>query len=186
MNRIQNAYLGVHALLATTALFSTEAARVAPEMGLTGKVALVHKKDHEGMLQIDAFTGAVLPEQHDRPEWADGLALAQLAERHTFYVNRLGPQYADEHKSPELYAFEDLGWLGVNMETQDEITIPADDEFRMDVVAQVLGIDRETGDVKAALTETEIARDDTRTDAEMRDLLESQKEGFAATGTNGG
>lgn len=154
--------------------------------GLTGKTAMVHKEGAEGILLIDALTGHVIPGQQDRPEWAEGLVLAQLAERHLFYTNRLGPQYADKHKAPELFAFEDIGWLGVDMATGDPIVSEASDEHRMNVVGTVLGIDRETGSVKGSLAEAEIARDDTRTEGELKDFRAAQDKGYKeAPGTNG-
>lgn len=189
MNRIRNAYLGTTGLMATAYLAAAEAIAAAPQpegAQYTGKKALVHKKDAEGALEIDAFTGFVIAGQHDRPEWADGLVTAQLVERHNYYLNRLGPKYAEEHKNPEVYAFEDLGWLGEYTDPSIEsderaFSLDADDEFRMEVVAQVLGIDRETGDIKGALAETEIASDQTRTDGEMADLAAStQGEGLKA------
>lgn len=154
-----------------------------PELGLSGRVAHVHKKDAEGMLMIDAFTGQVIPDQHDRPEWADGLVLAQLAERHTFYTTRLGANYADAHKDPEVFAFEDLGWLGLNMEDGEETVIAADNEFRMEVIANVLGIDRETGAIEGALAEAEVYADDTRSPAELAALEQAQATAFSKTGT---
>lgn len=183
-------------LLHTTALSLFAMAALAPEgassvataaeavgLGLTGKVALVHKADAEGMLQIDAFTGQVIPGQHDRPDWADGLVIAQLAERHIFYASRLGEKYADEHKSPEVFAFEDLGWLALDMNTGDEVALNADSEFRMEVMATVLEVDRESGNIKGVLAETEVSSDNTRSAAELAALEEAQQGRFAATGT---
>lgn len=175
--------LGMVAMAPEGASSGATTATEAVGLGLTGKVALVHKADAEGMLQIDAFTGQVIPGQHDRPEWADGLVMAQLAERHIFYASRLGEKYADEHKSPEVFAFEDLGWLALDMNTGDELTLDADSEFRMEVMGTVLGIDRETGDIKGVLAETEIASDQLRSAAELAALEEAQQGRFAATGT---
>ncbi|WP_269929987.1 hypothetical protein [Aminobacter sp. HY435] len=185
MKKLFHANLALFAAvaLAPEGLSSVAGASEAVALGLTGKVAFVHKKDAEGMLQIDAFTGQVVPGQHDRPEWADGLVLAQLAARHIFYASRLGEKYADAHKSPEVFAYEDLDWLGLDMETGDEITLEADSEFRMEVMSTVLDIDRETGDIKGVLAETEIASDHTRTAAELAALEEAQAARFAATGT---
>lgn len=187
-------------------LHSSTALLLAPEglsnvttMGLTGKVAHVHKKDADGMLAIDAVTGQVLPEQHDRPDWADGLVLAQLAERHIFYAAKLGEEgYTAEMRNPDIYAFEDLGWLAMKTDpeasTEDldaqgnivddaEYVRAADDEHRQTVIAAALGIDRETGDIENVLAEVEIASDQTRTAAELAALEEAQRDRFAATGT---
>lgn len=174
------------AIMAPEGGSSITGASDAVALGLTGKIAHVHKKDAEGMLAIDAFTGQVVPGQEDRPDWADGLVLAQLGERTIWYASRLGPKYADEHKSPEVFAFEDLGWLALDMETGEETVLQADDEFRMEVMAQVLGIDRSadaTGRVMNSLAEVEIANDRVREKAELDALDEAAAGRFAATGT---
>jgi len=126
------------------------AAKGAPLVGLTGKVVNVHKQGEEGMLAIDAYTGQVIMND-DTPEWAKdlGLVVAQLTERHVYYGHRLGKAYADEHQSPEIMAYEDLGWLCLvdnGTASPHEAVVPADDEFRMNVVAQVLGLDRNADD----------------------------------------
>jgi hypothetical protein len=180
LNKLLTAYLLASVALAPEGLSNTASDAVG--LGLTGKVAHVHKKDAEGMLAIDAYTGQVIPGQEDKPEWAEGLVLAQLAARHIFYASRLGAKYDDEHKSPEVYAYEDLDWLALDMETGDETEINADDEFRMEVMAGVLGIDRETGDIKGVLAETEVAMDYTRTDAEQQALEEAQAQRISAVG----
>lgn len=180
LKKLLTAYLLASVAFAPEGLSSTASDAVG--LGLTGKVAHVHKKDAEGMLAIDAYTGQVIPGQEDKPEWADGLVLAQLSERHIFYAARLGKKYAEEHKNPEVYAFEDLGWLALDMETGDETVLDADDEFRMEVIAAVLDIDRETGDIKGVLAETEVAQDFTRTLAEQQELEEAQAQRFAAAG----
>lgn len=126
------------------------AAKGAPVIGLTGKVVHVHKQGEEGMLAIDAYTGQVIMDA-DTPEWAkdQGLVMAQLTERHVFYAHRLGEAYATEHRQPDIMAFEDLGWLClVDNGTAEphEALVQADDEFRMNVVAEVLGINRDADD----------------------------------------
>lgn len=126
------------------------AAQGQPIIGLTGKVAHVHKQGEEGMLAIDAFTGQVIMDE-DTPEWAKdaGLVMAQLTERHVFYGKRLGDSYANEHQAPSVYAYEDLGWLClVDNGTAEphEAIVQADAEHRMNVVAEVLGINRDADD----------------------------------------
>lgn len=154
-------------------------------IGTTGQSAPVSKQDAEGLLMIDVGTGQVLPDQHDRPDWAEGLIMAELTERHTFYLNRLGPKYADEHKFPEVYAFEDLSWVALNPEDATEVELSADEEFRMTVIGEVLGVSTEVtddadadGKVKDALAEVDIGYDNTRTGAEMEAFEQSQAEGF--------
>lgn len=157
-------------------------------LGETGNVVGVHKRDAEGLLMIDAFTGKVISGQQDAPEWAEGLVLAMLSERHIFYSSRLGAEgYTADHRAPEVLAYEDLEWMALSPETGDEVVIQADDEFRMEVLAGALGVDRETGKVEGAITELLIARDDTRTGAEMQAFTDAQDQGAEAaqkTGTN--
>lgn len=158
-------------------------------IGDTGHTALVHRKDHEGVFQIDANTGRVITTHDDRPEWAYDLALAQLAERTLFYRSRLGEEaFTADMQRPEVFAFEDLGWLCENTdqnspEAGNEYVIEADAEHRMDVLASALGIDRETGEITGVKAEAEIVRDNYRSDEELQALAEAQAEGYAATGT---
>jgi len=120
----------------------------------SGLTSLVHKKDHEGTLQIDTHTGYILTPMDERPEWAEGLTLAQIAERHKFYGDRLKDHYTAEMAAPEVFAYEDLSWLGareypvdapyINPETGMEepfeaFIIDADEEHRQEVLANVLG-----------------------------------------------
>ncbi len=169
--------------------------------GNTGRKIAVHKKDHEGILEIDAMTGQVLPGQHDRPEWAEGLFIAQLTERHSYYLSRLGTSYPEEMKNPDLMAYEDLAWLGSDTKATDEETgedgkpfaIEADAEHRLDTVARILGIERDADKVEASdnagfeldsVVEVEIMADNTRTEAEQKAFIEAQEAGFKeATGT---
>lgn len=126
------------------------AAKGVPLVGLTGKTVHVHKQNEEGMLAIDAFTGQVIMGE-DTPEWAKelGLVVAQLTERHVFYGKRLGDDYVAQHQQPDILAFEDLGWLCLvdnGTVVPHEAIVQADDEFRMNVVAEVLGINRDADD----------------------------------------
>lgn len=105
------------------------------------RTILVHKNDAEGALIINALDGMIKQDPSERPEWADGLACALLAERHQFYTTRLGPDYAKSHAQPDLLAFEDLGWIGVDADG-NPVELEADSEHRMTVVAEVLGIIR--------------------------------------------
>jgi hypothetical protein len=148
----------------------------------TGKVAMVHKKDAEGSIEIDAQTGWVLTSKDERPEWAEHLVIAHLAERHQYYTNRLGKQYSGEHKNPDVFAYEDLAWSTVKdiavegQEGEETGLIDADAEFRMDVLAAVLGIDREEGTIENVLAEGEISMDQYRSDEEAALLEESQRQ----------
>jgi hypothetical protein len=105
--------------------------------GLDGKPVLVHKKGCEGALVIGSLSGRIIQPIMERPDWAEGLSVALLAERHEFYMSRLGIAPGE---SPML-EFEDLGWVGVNAEGE-AIELTADSEFRMDVLAETLGVIR--------------------------------------------
>lgn len=133
-----------------------------------GKTALVHKQDAEGSLTIDTATGFILTPMDERPDWAENLNIANTAERHMFYMERLAHKdaegnvtatlYTDEMKTPDVIAFEDLMWTGVreypadapyiNTETgapesHEVITVEPDFEFRQQVLSQVLDITSE-------------------------------------------
>jgi hypothetical protein len=164
---------------------ATNSTNVVP---LSERTIPVHKQDCEGVLYINAVTGLVQQPIEERPEWADGLACALTAERHGWYSSRLGAQYAAEHRHPEAYAYEDLGWLAIN-EEGEEFEIEADSEHRMEIIATVAGLDREEGTFTGAnLTEVELSLDRTREAGEVAALEKAQEEGFEAVrgdGTNG-
>lgn len=174
--------------------------------GNTGHQTIVHRKDHEGSLLIDTFTGQVLGhDQHGdtgKPDWAEGLTVAMLTERHVFYRSRLGSLYDTELAQPEVLAFEDLEWVGArplvdadgaptarwNDETQqfDEaelFVIEPDHEFRSEIVATKLGIigdiDLEEGTIANAIT-VEIANDVYRSQEELEALEAEQTAGYKA------
>lgn len=183
------------ALMAFALPAESASPQAAPQyLGDSGRVTPVHKKDAEGSILIDSFTGRIVTPTDELPEWAYGLAMAQLAERHAYYTQRLGQQYAKGHAVPELYAFEDLAWLGValedgqmlpdgtTLEAGDEYVLDADDEHRMEVLGTVLGIDRDAalmgaddGHIKGAIAEVAIAYDTARTDSEMEDFRQGQE-----------
>lgn len=146
----------------------------------------VLKDDHEGALLINAISGVVQQDPMERPEWADGLATALLAERHTYYSSRLGQQYADEHKEPEAFNFDDLGWIAVDAEGA-ELEMSASEEYRMEVIGAALGLDRENDTMAGTtLAEVELTLNRERTDGEVGALEETQREGFERkTGTEG-
>lgn len=153
----------------------------------TEPTKIVQRTDHEGVLQINAHTGLIVTPNDERPDWADGLACALLNERNEFYVQRLGAAYTDELRNPEALHYEDLGWVAVD-EAGDEVEIEADAEHRMQFIADLIGVDRETGEIKGTvLAETEIAMDRTRSPEELAAFEHSQEAGFQqATGTSGG
>ncbi len=181
-------------LRAEEANFSATGQQVTDfEVPLSGKVVPVHKQGEEGLLMIDAVSGWVIRGQEDRPAWSDGLITAILGERHIFYANRLGSAYTEDHKMPEVLAFEDLPWMALNMETGEQLAYEADAEFRMDVVAEVLGINRSIEgdhDIKGneRTVVAEISYDNTRTGEQMAAFTEAQGKHFedvSKTGTAG-
>ncbi|MBO6814539.1 MAG: hypothetical protein JJ891_06750 [Rhizobiaceae bacterium] len=110
-----------------------------------GKEVPVHKEGHEGVLMVDSLTGEVTTPTDQKPEWADGFAVALLAERTGYYESRLGTELSDELRSPEMFDADDLGWIGLDAEG-DEVEIEASGEKRMTLLAEELGVDRENLD----------------------------------------
>jgi hypothetical protein len=162
------------------------------------RTVLVHKKDAEGALIVNALTGQIAQPIDERPEWSEGLATALLGERLKFWGDRLGPQFTDELKFPQAIAFEDLGWLIVDEDGEVNET-EADAEFRMDLLASYHGIDRSAPEGSAesnfstgrgkVLAEVEIGMDRLRTGDEVSAMEKSQGEGFSEdrkTGTHEG
>ena len=169
-------------------------------MGDTGHHALVHKADAEGAITIDRFTGQIVTPLDERPEWAEELAVAQVAERHIFYTDRLGSLYTQDRQNPEIYAFEDLAWLGareypvdapyVNPETgetsdHEVLHFEADHEFRQQQLATVLGVEaevdqhgNETGSIVGAMAEAVISDDNLRTPEELEAIEKEQMAGY--------
>lgn len=163
----------------------------ATNLGLSGKTALVHKTGEEGGLLIDAFSGVVIPGQHDAPEWSSGFSCALLAERHGFYNQRLGEAYANEHQSPEAYNVDDLGWLALDDEGQ-EVEIDANLEYRQAVVKAVLveaGLIQDTDEAHMdeflGSVSAELSLDRERTQEEASAIEKAATSGFnpVKTGT---
>lgn len=172
-------------------------------LGKSGLEAIVHKQDHEAVITIDPMTGVILTPADERPEWAEELSLAQVAERHQFYSQNLGDNYTADMKMPGVLAFEDLGWLctrdlGVDANGEPNLivnsdgsednfelyTVDAELEHRNSVVAAANGyaFDHVSGEYNfgANAVEVAISRDDQRTPEELEALEASQQEGFKA------
>lgn len=113
----------------------------------------IHKANHEGAFHIDALTGQVVTPVDDRPDWAEGFAVALLGERTGWYEQRLGQHLPDSIRKPEMIDASDLGWIGFDHEGS-EVEIEADGDHRMDVLAGLLNIDREDFDGGALLENT--------------------------------
>lgn len=146
----------------------------------------VHKEGEEGVIALDGATGQIVSPVDSRPDWADGLAVGLLAERTKFYTERLGEEVAAPIVGAKAIAFQDLGWIGLNAD-QDEMELEADADFRADMIATVLKIDRENldEDTKAfgdTLAEIEVDRERTNwTQPEAQAFDEAQLKGFAGS-----
>lgn len=102
--------------------------------GLDGSPILVHKQNAEGGITVGSLSGRILTPLMERPEWTEGLAVAKLADRYSWYQTRLGKDVA----SDKIVAFEDLGWVCVDA-VGEEFETEADTEFRMNIVAEATG-----------------------------------------------
>lgn len=157
--------------------------RFTDEAGTDYSAAVIHNPGHEGALVLDKLTGVILTPIMERPEWADGLAVALLSEHRQFYLSRTG-----KYNEPDLYELQDLGFVGVN-EQGDEVEIYATHEFRMDRLNMLLGgvWNREEGltDIEGALAEQELALDHQRTEGEAGAMTEAGANLTERTGTKG-
>lgn len=150
-----------------------------PQTEQTHQVHAVHCPGHDGALMIDHETGVIVgPPLDERPEWAEGLAMALLHEHYRYYTLRTGPAYQE----PDVFAMGDLAWLGVDAEG-DEMEVPASDDVRQDRLASMLGIDRETGDIAGVLVEVEHSFDVLRAPEDIGAIAASQAEGFDSAQT---
>jgi hypothetical protein len=145
------------------------------------KAIIVHKAGDEGVMEVDALTGAIITQIDQRPEWSNGLAAALLQERHTFYETRFGKastQYSEVAKADAI-EYSDLGWIGVN-EDGDEVEIEASAEYRSEVVAKALGIDTIEGSLGDGVThEIEVdTKRNTMTQHEREVMERAQSQGF--------
>lgn len=158
-----------------------------------GSTTMVHKRDAEGVLLIDSLTGRITQPNDERPDWAEGLVQAELAERHQFYSSRLGSAYTPAQAGAEAIAFEDLAWMTVDEEGEIvEGGQSADMEFRMEIVAAAVGITRPdqigTEDMQVSgrvLAEYEINLDVERTAEEITAYQDAQREEFERTHATG-
>lgn len=118
---------------------------------VNGPAILVHKLNEPGALRIGSTTGIILSAPDERPDWAEGLAVAQVAERANFYLSRLGKLPND---TDGLIAFEDLGWVAIDAEGEG-IELEADSEYRMSAIAEALGVNRSADLSSTALDNTD-------------------------------
>lgn len=141
--------------------------------GNTHEVVVVHKRDHEGALMVERASGMIVTPLMERPDWAEGLAVALIVENLRYYQARTGPNYVE----PTVFDFADLGWIGVSHD-QEEVEIFADPEMRQERLAHLLHIDRETGDIAGAMAEVEHAFDQERSPEEAAAIEDAQEQGF--------
>ena len=111
---------------------------------MTNRIA-IHKAGLEGAFHIDALDGRVVTPVDERPDWAEGFAVALLGERWGWYEQRLGRNLPDSIRKPEMIDANDLGWIAFDHEGQ-EVEIEADSDHRMDILAGLLNVDREDFD----------------------------------------
>lgn len=150
----------------------------------------VHMEGAEGAIHVDAKDGRILTPVDERPEWAEGHAVALLGERVGWYEQRLCQPLPDNLRSPETVAYQDLGWIGVDAEG-DEVEIEADADYRMTMLSNALGVDREDYDdqkhFKNAIASAEVAHTYRDNQTDETTLAEAEGETFAekkaATGT---
>lgn len=149
------------------------------------KHIIIHKTNAEGLLLIDALDGSVITAPEERPDWAEGLAAAMLAERNGWYEKRLGKWLPDALRSPQSMNADDLTWIGVDHEG-DEVEIEASTEYRTDILATLLEIDTSAdsfelpvdGEVASALVDytymTAPTDEQTLAEAEAQDFGETE------------
>jgi len=141
----------------------------------------IHKAEHEGAFHIDALTGQVTTPVDERPEWAEGFAVALLGERTGWYEQRLGKELPESIRKPELIDASDLGWIAFDAEGS-EVEIEADSDHRMDVLAGILNIDREDFDgekeLQGTVAEAEVNHSYTTQPTEEATLEEVEGKSF--------
>lgn len=125
--------------------------RRKPSLG-ESRVKFVTRAGYEGSLALDESTGQLLTKHEQMPEWAEGLAVGQLAEQQKFYFDRLGKDSPEAlaHVQSETIEFGDLSWLAVD-DKGKEYEIPADTETRLENVTNALQgmgvLDRNSGKI---------------------------------------
>lgn len=150
---IRTSALSIASLLSTVAFAAPTDG--GPSVLETETTFYVHKTGHEGTIELTA-NGRVNTDLNERPEWAHGLGAALLFERTKFYQDRLGDASA-EHLAMNTIDMEDLSWVAFDHEG-DEVEVLASNEFRMETLATILGVDGE-GEIHGAIAEATISRD---------------------------
>lgn len=108
---------------------------------MTGtKHIAIHKHGEEGGLHIDATSGLITTPNEERPLWANGYAVADLADYRQWVSSRFGDGAPDHLKAPQLLEVGMFAWVGID-EEGDEVEIQADDTVRTSELATALGLD---------------------------------------------
>lgn len=146
---------------------------------------LVHKENEEGTIQVRVSDGKIITPLDQRPDWAEGLAVALVQDRLSWYERRLGKEssaFKALEASQEAIEFSDLDFLGVDAE-QQELEVYHDPATRSEFVAKALGIDTEVYDedkgIQGNLAEREVSRETMGMSAtEINEMAEAQNKGF--------
>lgn len=113
---------------------------------------IIHKEDAPGVILLD-LAGRIVTEPFDMPEWApEGISVGLLAERTRFYEQRLGPVLAAPFLNTNAINVEDIGWVAVDEDGQ-QVELSANEDYRMEVLAAVLEVDRDEGTIAHASTD---------------------------------
>jgi len=136
----------------------------------------VTNEGHEGAIEIDRLTGQIVTPVDQRPEWAEGHAVALLAERTGYYEKRIGT--LPEHlSSPDNMVYQDLGWLGVDIEG-DEVEIEANADYRMNLLGELLGVDTTDAEATIPGQSIELAHEQAANPSHEQTLQEVEGVGF--------
>lgn len=113
---------------------------------------IVHKEGEPGVILLD-LAGKIVTEPFDMPDWApEGIAVALLAERQRFYERSLGTVLAAPFLNTNAIAIDDLGWVATDADGA-QVEREADAEYRMNLIAEVLEVDRDEGTIGNAINE---------------------------------
>lgn len=147
-----------------------------------GPLVSVVKAGEEGGIEIDSRTGIIATAVDNRPDWADGLACAMLAERVGYYASRTGRN----PPIPAVLECGDLEWVAI-AEDGTELVIEASAEIRQENLAAMIGVDRETGEhlpnTGKVTHEREIAMDNRRPAGEPALLDAESRKSFGEVDT---
>lgn len=160
----------------------TTSEQIAKDLDGLPKI-IVERTGEEGTLTIcnavgHTHYGRILTPLDERPDWAQGLAIAAMEERIKWYTDRLGKGTVVEGKviGADHVNYDDLTWVGIN-EEGDEIEIEASADHRMDTLQTLLGMDDE-GNLSNTIAEIELHATPTMTAEDVALLEDAGKEPF--------